>query len=62
MAVIMAVIIPWAGAFVVLMVSSVVKASQQTLSRLILNRVSSLKNFEMWKIMEGWNPTRNPSR
>lgn len=53
MAVIMAVIIPWAGAFVVLMVSSVVKASQQTLSRLILNRVSSLKNFEMWKIMEG---------
>ena len=37
----MAVVIPRAGAFVVLMVSSVVKVFQ----RLTLNRVSSLKNF-----------------
>ena len=47
----MAVVIPWAGAFVVLMVPIVVKGFQQTLSRLTLNRVLSLKNFGIWRIM-----------
>ena len=47
----MAVVIPSAGAFVVLMVPIVVKGFQQTLSRLTLNRVFSLKNFGIWRIM-----------
>ena len=40
------VVIPWAGAFVVLMESIVVKGFQQTLPRLTLNRVFSLKILE----------------
>ena len=47
----MAVVIPSAGAFVVLMVPIVVEGFQQTLSRLTLNRVFSLKNFGIWRIM-----------
>ena len=46
----MAVVIPWSGAFVVLMVSVVVKGFQQTLSPLTLNRVFSLNNFGFWRI------------
>lgn len=46
----MAVVIPWSGAFVVLMVSIVVKGFQQTLSPLTLNRVFSLNNFGFWRI------------
>ena len=47
----MAVVIPSTGAFVVLMVPIVVKGFQETLSRLTLNRVFSLKNFGIWRIM-----------
>ena len=47
----MAIVIPSAGAFVVLMVPIVVKGFPQTLSRLTLNSVFSLKNFGIWRIM-----------
>ena len=46
----MAVVISWSGAFVVLMVSIVIKGFQQTLSPLTLNRVFSLNNFGFWRI------------